>query len=105
MANFRMQAFSELATDRSGSVSVRRVSAGTVYRFFLFSDIIMQCTIIMNKDLKVNRVYRLGTRASPAEVTHDNELRIVDSTGILYLKGDLSDIRKWAQEINRRLRG
>ncbi|KAJ2719353.1 hypothetical protein GGI07_005265 [Coemansia sp. Benny D115] len=105
MANFRLLIFSEPVRDKSGNLAVRRIGVGTVYRFFLFSDMILQCTIIMNKDLRVNRVYRLGTRVTPAEVTCDSELRIVDSEGILYLKGDSADIRKWAREINSRLEG
>ncbi|KAJ2490793.1 hypothetical protein IWW37_002896 [Coemansia sp. RSA 2050] len=105
MANFRLQIFSELAADKHGKFSVRRIGVGTIYRFFLFNDMIMQCTIIMNKDLRLNRVYKLSTRVTPAEVTCDNDLRIVDSEGVLYLKGDLTDIRKWAHEINNRLEG
>ncbi|KAJ2106812.1 hypothetical protein IW146_007611 [Coemansia sp. RSA 922] len=105
MANFRLQIFSELVADKHGKLSVRRIGVGTIYRFFLFSDMIMQCTIIMNKDLRLNRVYKLSTRVTPAEVTCDNDLRIVDSEGVLYLKGDLTDIRKWAHEINNRLEG
>ncbi|KAJ2742871.1 hypothetical protein GGI20_004174 [Coemansia sp. BCRC 34301] len=105
MANFRLQIFSEPITDKYGKASVRRIGVGTIYRFFLFSDMIMQCTIIMNKDLRLNRVYKLSTRVTPAEVTCDNDLRIVDSEGVLYLKGDLTDIRKWAHEINNRLEG
>ncbi|KAJ1947976.1 hypothetical protein FBU59_001808 [Linderina macrospora] len=103
MANFRLQILSEPYVDRSGEMSARRIGVGTVYRFFLFNDMILQCTIIMNKDLKVNRIYRLATRVAPAEVTCDSELRIVDSEGILYLKGDPSDLRRWAHEINTRL--
>ncbi|KAJ2856805.1 hypothetical protein J3B02_001394 [Coemansia erecta] len=103
MANFRLQVFSEHTVDKAGMVSVRRTGVGTVYRFFLFNDMILQCTIVMNKDLRVNRIYRLESRVIPAEVTSDNELRIVDSDGILYLKGDAADIRRWAQEINSRL--
>ncbi|KAJ2058758.1 hypothetical protein GGH13_007076, partial [Coemansia sp. S155-1] len=94
-----------LVADKHGKLSVRRIGVGTIYRFFLFSDMIMQCTIIMNKDLRLNRVYKLSTRVTPAEVTCDNDLRIVDSEGVLYLKGDLTDIRKWAHEINNRLEG
>ncbi|KAJ2461079.1 hypothetical protein GGF42_000428 [Coemansia sp. RSA 2424] len=105
MANFRLQILSEPVTDKFGKLSVRRIGVGTIYRFFLFSDMIMQCTIIMNKDLRLNRVYKLSTRVTPAEVTCDNDLRIVDSEGVLYLKGDLTDIRKWAHEINNRLEG
>ncbi|KAJ2000819.1 hypothetical protein GGI04_003997 [Coemansia thaxteri] len=103
MANFRLQIFSELITDKAGRLTVRRIGVGTVYRFFLFNDMIMQCTIIMNKDLRLNRVYKLGTRVTPAEVTCDNDLRVVDAEGVLYLKGDPVDIRKWAHEINSRL--
>ncbi|KAJ1818676.1 hypothetical protein LPJ56_003796, partial [Coemansia sp. RSA 2599] len=103
MANFRLQVFSEHTMDKAGMVSVRRIGVGAVYRFFLFNDMILQCTIIMNKDLRVNRVYRLESRVTPAEITSDKELRIVDSDGILYLKGDATDIRRWAQEINGRL--
>ncbi|KAJ2909502.1 hypothetical protein GGI21_001818 [Coemansia aciculifera] len=105
MANFRLQIFSEPVADKHGKLSVRRIGVGAIYRFFLFSDMIMQCTIIMNKDLRLNRVYKLSTRVTPAEVTCDNDLRIVDSEGVLYLKGDLTDIRKWAHEINNRLEG
>ncbi|KAJ2377779.1 hypothetical protein IW150_001185 [Coemansia sp. RSA 2607] len=103
MANFRLQIFSEYTVDRTGALTVRRIGVGTVYRFFLFNDMLLQCTIIMNKDLRVNRVYKLETRVTPAEITGDNELRIVDNEGILYLKGDISDVRKWAHEINGRL--
>ncbi|KAJ1723437.1 hypothetical protein LPJ53_002247 [Coemansia erecta] len=103
MANFRLQIFSEHIVDRSGVLTVRRIGVGTVYRFFLFNDMLLQCTIIMNKDLRVNHIYKLGSRVTPAEITGDNELRIVDNEGILYLKGDISDVRKWAHEINSRL--
>ncbi|KAJ2598088.1 hypothetical protein H4R99_004249 [Coemansia sp. RSA 1722] len=103
MANFRLQVFSEHTVDKAGMVSVRRIGVGAVYRFFLFNDLLLQCTIIMNKDLRVNRIYRLESRVTPAQVSADNELRIVDSDGILYLKGDAADIRRWAQDINARL--
>ncbi|KAJ1665887.1 hypothetical protein EV178_002733 [Coemansia sp. RSA 1646] len=102
-ANFRLQVFSEPTRSKKGDFVVRRIGLGTVYRFFLFNDMIMQCTIIMNKDLRLNRIYRLGTRVAPAEVTCDNELRIVDAEGILYLKGDIAEIQKWTREINSRL--
>ncbi|KAJ2089870.1 hypothetical protein IW138_003164 [Coemansia sp. RSA 986] len=102
-ANFRLQVFSEPTRSKKGGFVVRRIGLGTVYRFFLFNDMIMQCTIIMNKDLRLNRIYRLGTRVAPAEVTCDNELRIVDAEGILYLKGDIAEIQKWTREINSRL--
>ncbi|KAJ1941669.1 hypothetical protein EC988_006699, partial [Linderina pennispora] len=52
MANFRLQILSEPYVGRSGEMSARRIGVGTVYRFFLFNDMILQCTIIMNKDLK-----------------------------------------------------
>ncbi|KAI9506130.1 hypothetical protein BX070DRAFT_219377 [Coemansia spiralis] len=103
MANFRLQIFSEPIRDKMGGLAVRRIGIGTVYRFFLFNDMIMQCTIIMNKDFRLNRVYRLGSRVTPAEITCDKELRIVDSEGIVYLKGDVAELRKWAREINNRL--
>ncbi|KAJ2776953.1 hypothetical protein GGI15_004671 [Coemansia interrupta] len=103
MANFRLQIFSEHVVDRSGVLTVRRIGVGTVYRFFLFNDMLLQCTIIMNKDLRVNHIYKLRSRVTPAEITGDNELRIVDNEGILYLKGDISDVRKWAHAINGRL--
>lgn len=106
MANFKLTTFTEPVIDKSsGRRSVRRIGVGTVYRFFLFNDMIMQCTIIMNKDLRVNRVYYLGTRVTPAEITCDHELRIVDLEGVLYLKGDKTDIRRWAHDINSRLEG
>ncbi|KAJ2854046.1 hypothetical protein GGI22_004635, partial [Coemansia erecta] len=100
MANFRVQLFSEPSRNKKGGIKARRIGLGTVYRFFLFNDMIMQCAVIMNKDLRLNRVYKLDTRVAPAEVTRDNELRIIASEGILYLKGDHAEIRKWALEIN-----
>ncbi|KAJ2553119.1 hypothetical protein EV175_003054 [Coemansia sp. RSA 1933] len=103
-ANFRLQVFSEPARGKRGDLKVRRIGLGAVYHFILFNDMIMQCTIIMNKkDLRLNRIYRLGTRVAPAKVICDNELRVVDSEGVLYLSGDHDEIRKWAQEINSRL--
>ncbi|KAJ1892960.1 hypothetical protein LPJ81_005453, partial [Coemansia sp. IMI 209127] len=74
MANFRVQVFSEPARSKKGGIKARRINFGTVYRFFLFNDMIMQCAVVMNKDLRLNRVYKLGTRVAPAEVTRDNEL-------------------------------
>ncbi|KAJ1727558.1 hypothetical protein LPJ72_005880 [Coemansia sp. Benny D160-2] len=103
MATFRLQIFSEPTRNSKGNLRVRRIGLGTVYRFFLFNDLIMQCTFIMNKDLRLNRVYKLDTRVAPAEVTCDNELRIVSSEGILYLRGDQAEIRRWARVINSRL--
>ncbi|KAJ1730947.1 hypothetical protein LPJ61_002769 [Coemansia biformis] len=107
-ANFRLQACIESTASGPGGGSIaasRHAGTGYVYRYFLFSDMLLQCSIAANKELRLCRTYGLHARAAPADVTHANELRIVDTGCIIYLKGDADEAQRWAREINNRLEG
>ncbi|KAJ2079534.1 hypothetical protein H4R24_003703 [Coemansia sp. RSA 988] len=102
VGSFRLQSLCTSPTAKHG-VALKRISVGSVHRYFLFNDMLLQCLPGMNKDMRVSRVYWLRSRLKPADITHDHSLRIVDSDCILYLQGDLENVRRWACEINRRL--
>ncbi|PIA16613.1 hypothetical protein COEREDRAFT_86994 [Coemansia reversa NRRL 1564] len=102
VGNFRIQSLCSSIVTKPDA-ELKRSNSGSVYRYYLFNDMLLQCLSGMNKDMRVSRVYWLRSRLAPADVTHDHRLRIVDAECILYLQGDVESVRRWACEINRRL--
>ncbi|KAJ2162181.1 hypothetical protein GGF46_000923 [Coemansia sp. RSA 552] len=106
VANFRLEALSELVpasrAASPGTTVCKRTGPGSAYRYFLFNDMLVQCAIVMNRDMRVSRVYRLGTHTAPARMIRDNELRIVGLGAVLYLAGNPGDVQEWVHTINQR---
>ncbi|KAJ2117761.1 hypothetical protein GGF48_004683 [Coemansia sp. RSA 921] len=100
--SFCLQSFTKLSTRKSGPAACKRVTDGYTYRYLLFNDILLQCSVAANKDLKLSRVYKFDTCFPTANVIHANELRVVGSDMVMYLKGSATAAQKWAYAINNR---
>ncbi|KAJ1916456.1 hypothetical protein H4219_003763 [Mycoemilia scoparia] len=66
---------------------VRRYGPDIVYTYYLFNDLIVECTCVMDNELTFNRAYRLTNRILAAVVTPNKCLRVVHESGIIYLQG------------------
>ncbi|KAJ2779293.1 hypothetical protein H4R18_004101 [Coemansia javaensis] len=106
-AGFHLETYAKQAggkadppTAAAAAVVVRRSGGGHVYRYYLFSDMLLQCSAAVNKDLRLGRVYRLPPHGAAASITHTGELRIACIDRVIYLRGAPGEVQAWARAIN-----
>ncbi|KAJ1676713.1 hypothetical protein EV182_007636 [Spiromyces aspiralis] len=87
----------------TSSPKVRRFEPDVVYHYYLFSDMIVECTAVMDGDITLKRTYRLTNRVLAASLTPNRCLRVVHENGVIYLQGGAMDMVNWMNDINRRL--
>ncbi|KAJ1980592.1 hypothetical protein H4R35_001058 [Dimargaris xerosporica] len=84
-------------------LGVKTHKVGLDFYFFLFNDLLLQCTKSEHSGCQLLKTLQLQTRVAPAELMQDpTMLRLVDETGIYYLRAKPGEAERWVSALNNR---
>ncbi|KAJ1977238.1 hypothetical protein H4R34_003659 [Dimargaris verticillata] len=84
-------------------LGVKTHKVGLNFYFFLFNDLLLQCTKSEHSGCHLLKTLQLQSRVAPAELMQDQTtLRLVDETGIYYLRAKPGEAERWVSALNNR---
>ncbi|RKP33155.1 Dbl homology domain-containing protein [Dimargaris cristalligena] len=88
---------------RKHPLGIKAHRIGMIFYFYLFNDIMLQCSKTESHGQHLMNVLKLDTKVHPATLMADRTtLRLVDRMGIYYFQGRTDELERWAYVINNR---